>query len=133
MFDYNGYKTCTACNIEKDMCEFSYDIRRPDGRQARCRSCANTLRKTRTKEFNRDSNLKYLYGLGIEGYEKLYQEQEKKCQICQKEFEKLHVDHCHDKKTIRGLLCQQCNLGLGSFKDNVEILERAIKYVKDNQ
>lgn len=42
---------------------------------------------------------------------------------------RLHVDHCHKTMKFRGLLCSSCNTALGQFKDNVELLRKAIKYL----
>jgi hypothetical protein len=39
------------------------------------------------------------------------------------------VDHGHETGEVRGLLCSNCNLGLGYFKDNPKYLEGAIKYL----
>jgi hypothetical protein len=60
--------------------------------------------------------------------------------ICKKEevhrnnqntgISRLSVDHCHNTGKIRGILCTKCNTGLGSFKDNIELLMNAIKYLK---
>ena len=43
---------------------------------------------------------------------------------------KLHIDHDHKTKKIRGLLCHKCNNGLGNFRDNIENLDRAKKYLE---
>jgi hypothetical protein len=65
--------------------------------------------------------------------------QDNKCDICIKSFEKTpHIDHAHSccdgihscDKCRRGLLCDDCNLGLGRFMDSPEILEQAIQYLK---
>ena len=54
------------------------------------------------------------------------------CAICKKEIGwESAVDHCHVTKKIRGLLCRNCNLGLGAFKDNAETIRKAIEYVKN--
>jgi DNA-directed RNA polymerase subunit RPC12/RpoP len=42
----------------------------------------------------------------------------------------LSVDHCHKTNKLRDLLCHQCNSGLGHFKDNIEILQKAIDYLR---
>lgn len=55
------------------------------------------------------------------------------CEICNvlTPASKLHMDHCHVTHKFRGWLCRPCNTGLGALGDNVEGLERAIKYLKD--
>lgn len=57
-----------------------------------------------------------------------------KCKICEtheSEFDKrLAVDHCHKTGKVRGLLCSSCNTSLGKFKDDPEILRRAINYLE---
>jgi hypothetical protein len=66
-------------------------------------------------------------------------DQDNKCALCLKEFIKTpHIDHNHGccpplkscEKCRRDLLCDDCNLGLGRFKDDIEVLERAIQYLK---
>lgn len=39
------------------------------------------------------------------------------------------VDHCHSTGKVRGILCSNCNMGLGKFKDSQELLTRAIAYL----
>ena len=41
-----------------------------------------------------------------------------------------HMDHCHECNTVRGVLCNKCNTGLGKFDDNPILLARAIVYLK---
>ena len=85
-------------------------------------------------ESSRRSHLKRKYGITLEQYNELLSSQDGKCAICN-EDEKcsrnsvLAVDHCHKTGEIRGLLCSHCNRGLGLFKDNSEILTKAIKYI----
>jgi len=57
-------------------------------------------------------------------------DQEYKCAICGEPID-IHapVDHDHKTGEKRGLLCHNCNLGLGKFRDNVAFLERAIQYL----
>lgn len=52
----------------------------------------------------------------------------KVCAICGS-AEKLRVDHCHEIGTIRGVLCNDCNLGLGRFYDSPERLRAAAEYL----
>lgn len=76
-----------------------------------------------------NKRLKHLYGITIEQYEHMYLNQKGRCAICFKNMDKLHVDHCHDTKKVRGLLCGNCNRGLGLFKDNFYYLDRASEYL----
>lgn len=41
------------------------------------------------------------------------------------------VDHCHDTGKVRGLLCFNCNVGIGSLQDDIEMLRKAIKYLEN--
>ena len=88
------------------------------------------------KEQVRAYNLKQSFGITVEEYNTLFQKQDGKCAICkihQKELNKrLAVDHCHITDTIRGLLCTNCNTGIGNLRDSIELLEAAIKYLKDS-
>lgn len=54
----------------------------------------------------------------------------KMCNTCK--VEKIESDFYSSGK-IRGMLCNLCNQGLGHFKDNIEAIERAIKYLEEKQ
>ena len=53
------------------------------------------------------------------------------CAVCSKQV-KLVVDHDHSTNEIRGLLCSNCNTGLGMFKDSTELLEKASNYLRNS-
>lgn len=77
--------------------------------------------------------MKY-YGISIDKYNSLLIAQNYCCAICsisQKEAgEKgLVVDHNHKTNEIRALLCGKCNMGLGLFKENIDILNKAMAYL----
>jgi hypothetical protein len=96
-------------------------------------------RRQRNKEnlkiSNLRSNLRNGFGLTLEEYGALLATQGEVCAICGGKDEKvrLAVDHCHETGDIRGLLCRRCNTGLGLFRDSVELMTRAIQYVKDHR
>jgi hypothetical protein len=74
-------------------------------------------------------------GVTQEQYDGAYLKQKGVCAICSCECSsgrKLSADHCHTSGVFRGLLCTQCNTGLGKFKDNKLLLEKAIQYLKDS-
>jgi len=85
-------------------------------------------------ETRRKTDLRKNYGITVEQYDEMLVAQNYVCAICgdKDENKRLHVDHCHASGRVRGLLCRGCNLGLGKFKDNVETMFAAIKYLSKN-
>ena len=85
---------------------------------------------------NKKLRLKYQYGISPEEYDELVKNQDGKCYLCGIEEnyngKPLYVDHCHTSGKIRKLLCQHCNSGLGMFRDNPELLEKAAEYVREH-
>jgi hypothetical protein len=94
---------------------------------------------------SRKHNLKHRYGITEEQYNQMLIEQKYKCKICRQKPDKnqtqpdkcqtqpdkpLYVDHCHQTKAIRGLLCHKCNVALGHMNDDPEQLERAADYLR---
>jgi hypothetical protein len=77
----------------------------------------------------RAAKLKAAYGLTVEAWDQLYARQRGCCALCGKE-RKLHVDHCHDTNTIRGLLCSGCNTALGTLGDTLESMGRVMAYLR---
>jgi hypothetical protein len=72
------------------------------------------------------------YNLGLGQWGRLFIKQGSCCAICRTNDPgagEWHTDHCHSTNVVRGILCSVCNTSLGGFKDNVVILEAAIKYV----
>lgn len=65
-------------------------------------------------------------------YAELFEAQRGLCGICSEPMTRPILDHCHTTMNIRGLLCQNCNIGLGQFKDKPELLEKAMHYIQTN-
>jgi hypothetical protein len=78
--------------------------------------------------------LRTLYGLTLEEFNLMTARQNGVCAICGKppaiSKKKLHVDHCHRTGKIRKLLCHKCNMGLGAFLDDPEVLRAAASYIE---
>ena len=74
------------------------------------------------------------YGISQEDYNRMFLHQNGACKICLNELPTnkkfLNIDHCHVSGKVRGLLCHNCNLGLGQFKDDVNTLVGAVIYLK---
>lgn len=91
----------------------------------------------------RSTYLKQRYNITEEDYQKLLTEQNGVCKLCggpetRKDpktgvLNQLAIDHCHDKNIIRGLLCGKCNRALGGFQDRVDLLQKAIDYLKSTE
>lgn len=77
-----------------------------------------------TKEYD----LRTKYGITYEDYEELLVKQDGKCALCGR-VSVLAIDHCHKTGKIRGLLCNQCNLGIGLLKEDPEIFKKALEYL----
>jgi len=71
-----------------------------------------------------------MYGITLEQFTTMREQQGGMCLICHKFMDKPHVDHCHATGKVRGLLCGNCNRGLGVFFENIQTLENAISYLK---
>lgn len=92
----------------------------------------NKLKKQKHWDTNRNASLKRQFGISQKDYLNMLQQQNNQCAICKKpkSNKNLDVDHCHKTKIVRGLLCRLCNVGLGSFRDNPELLEKAADYLR---
>lgn len=76
------------------------------------------------------------YGLTLDQYDELSIQQGDVCALCgnvNKNGKRLFVDHNHKTGQVRGLLCNNCNSGLGFFRDNPQILANAIEYLKGTE
>jgi len=118
-------RVCNICGIGKNFNCFGKFNNGYMGRLSVCKKC-NTMRKFAYK-------MKELYGMTVFQYEKIYSEQKGLCGICkQKSKRELCVDHDHnsDILKIRGLLCHNCNMGIGTLGDTLECLQKAKKYLQ---
>lgn len=117
-------KLCPCCGARKPITEF---LSKSGGKV--CKICVSC----RGKQFSR-----YRTKLGAppEVVEALIEQQDFKCSICREPLKLgtryVHVDHDHITKKVRGILCHQCNAGLGMFKDNVSFLSAAISYLEEH-
>lgn len=93
--------------------------------------------------YQRDWNWLNRFGLTAEDYARMLAQQDGKCAICRQPETAIHhktgepralaVDHDHKTNAVRGLLCRDCNTGLGLFDDDLETLRSAIAYLERHQ
>lgn len=118
----NGTKTCSSCKELKPLSEFEKSPRNWAGVTKQCKKC-----RAVTKGGNW---LVWRYGITKDQFEKMKLSQDGRCAICLTPTKRLYVDHCHNTKRVRGLLCHGCNAGLGLFGENPTTMLRAIEYIK---
>ena len=149
-------KLCSICREVKPLSDYYFHNRNSKLKtryNAECKKCQNAksrqyqrdnkekikklsaLYYRNNKEKSKAYNLNRWYGITMEEYDEIYILQGGRCAICgihQSELKKsLSVDHCHDTGEVRGLLCGTCNLSLGGFGDNVDVLRNALKYLEN--
>ena len=133
-------KTCCDCKLSKPLDEFHNSNGHSQKKASRCIPCQATYgaawykkNKERIQERMRGTAYMRYYGITIDEYDVLYEEQNRGCAICSaptgSNNKRLAVDHNHETGEVRGLLCDDCNTGLGKFKDNPNLLAIAINYL----
>lgn len=93
--------------------------------------------KEKVREGWHKNVLRWRFGITFEQYNKMLADQGGVCKICgefklSKNTRRMAVDHCHTSNKIRGILCDDCNVGIARFKDDAKRLESAINYLKLN-
>ncbi len=120
-----GLKSCGTCDQIKSLDLFGSNRGRYDGKSEICKPCRNP--KVRVKKF----------GITEKDLHRMMQQQMERCAICGVHSNLVHdglaIDHCHESNKVRGLLCANCNRGLGLFKDNIYHLQKAIFYLEKNK
>lgn len=118
--------TCATCGPEA-----SLKYKRQSNGRLRL-ACRTGDRGKSAKSQERALKYRTRYGITIEDYETLSQQQDGRCALCgglPRGTKRLHVDHCHETGRVRGLLCIGCNRALGALGDSPEGLARALTYV----
>ena len=119
-------KACSKCKIEKpyNAATFRLNKNKSSGLDSWCRECAKDYRNSRRKTIApKEWDL-------VAGQEEKFilAKNSTVCVICGEES--AVVDHDHNTRVIRGPLCQRCNMGLGHFRDDPELLEFAAMYLR---
>lgn len=97
------------------------------------RAYGKAYREKNKERINANRRKNYLaktFGTARDWYEKTLEEQGGKCAICGKIPRIFTVDHNHETGCVRGILCSNCNTGIGLFKESEENLVSAIEYLK---
>lgn len=144
--------SCTKCKQVQQRENFpdakyrgkSYSNGPRGGKSSHCRTCNNLRAKTWTKVnikkvslSARKRHLLSKFGMSLEDFNVMLLQQDNCCGICgcegdsprvkQKNF---CVDHSHNTRAVRGILCDSCNLILGYANDDVALLKKCITYLE---
>lgn len=128
-------KECNKCKEILPIDNFYKHKKSKDGYNWSCIKCCNGISKNYYKNNIlkiKDSHYKNSYNISLEKYIEMYKECAGKCNICSRQFSVLCIDHNHITGKIRGLLCSNCNKGIGFLQTDVGInfLELAADYLK---
>ena len=131
----NGRKSCAKCGKKKPLDQFHKNKRSFDGRKSYCKACSiecQEILREKDPSHIRMAQIKTKYNLSSKEYEDLLKRQRRKCAICRQPFDRTpNVDHNHRTGKVRGLLCTNCNAGLGNFLDKIPLLTAAISYLRN--
>lgn len=144
---------CSRCCVLKPREKFYKSTSESRNHRYQCKDCDRISRSSTANKDKHKAYLKQHYatnkiryaersrkarllklGVTIEMYDQMFVKQEGLCAICGSpekiKNRRLATDHCHSTGSIRGLLCQACNTGLGKLKDCKETLLKAVKYLE---
>lgn len=152
-------RQCTCCKLLKPLVDFRIRTRRTPKPRSQCKTCEAMAQRQRAKrpenrkrkklvqlqweQKNPERHKRNLLRRAFRRYgcpeEQLNQWIQRYldavfCDICglkpnNGRWRSLHIDHCHQTGIIRGFLCDNCNLGLGKFKDRPDLLLAAANYL----
>jgi hypothetical protein len=137
-------KVCSHCRQAKSLDEYYVTKKKLKSGKIKktpryiCKACdrkAKRERDKRTPEHRANKHLLDKYGITLEDKRSMIQQQGCKCAICpvklsDVDLSKSHVDHCHETGIIRGILCSNCNRGIGHLQHDPQILRSATRYVE---
>lgn len=141
----NGRYICSKCSREYSIKHYHSNKKPLTTKQKEDKKISNLKWKHTVRESGFTNQqitvIKNRYNLLEEDLVFLVKKQDCKCAICNRKLNiarnveggksaDLCIDHCHTTNKVRGLLCRDCNLALGMFKDNINSLTNAIKYLE---
>ena len=155
--DFGKTKACRTCGEVKALAEFSPDLRARDRRYSTCKGCMAARRRATyaadpeagreymrnwkadnpgaRREANRKADIPRRFGISVYEYDARKSEVTH-CGICGTDdpgVKGWSLDHCHSTGKIRKFLCNNCNTGLGLFRDDPERLIRAAEYILEHR
>ncbi len=144
-------KQCPKCKRTISSDGFYLNKKTKSGLQSWCKECSRIASKWYHKENpqkakiyshrSRRKRTSDCYQFTVKEYEVLLQRSNGVCEICGSPetiksrtgtLRPLSIDHCHKTGKIRGLLCHRCNVAIGLFKEDLDIMASAASYLINN-
>lgn len=128
-------KVCPHCRKIKSPKQFYKDKSKKSGLSSWCKKCS--LEKDRLMSYSeqmRIHHLKQSYGITLEQYDKMVEDQNGVCAICgniNSNGRRLSVDHNHNTGKVRALLCGGCNARLSVVEDK-NFIKKAKQYLREH-
>ncbi|MEV6327331.1 endonuclease VII domain-containing protein [Streptomyces sp. NPDC051909] len=119
-----GHKHCRGCGKTKPHSEWHLKNSASDGLASRCKECKAAVGPA--------GHLRRKYGITEAERDQMIRDQGGVCIICL-QTPAVHVDHCHKTGKVRGVLCLNCNIGLGLLKESPDRIRRAIAYLEGSR
>lgn len=141
-------KRCTQCNQDKKLYDFNFitDKNNNISFTSICSNCKSKKSNAkRTPELARSNHLVSRYGITSEEFDEILARQNFRCATCKRTKEEWmnesrkgapsqwQVDHDHVTGKVRGALCHACNIGIGKFNDDIEVIQNVIDYIKSHR
>lgn len=122
-------KICNICHKLLDTKEFAKNQNAKNNRSVRRPSCGKCRKKLEGINLSQSAK--------IEWQKKKPRNEPFECPICAKRTIagitcKVVLDHDHNSGKVRGWICDSCNTGIGRFQDDVDLIEKAIKFLKQS-
>lgn len=121
---------CKKCKKILPTAQFTRDASNHRGFAFQCKKCVKT-RPHRQLEYQNWQAKKKMYGVTKDHFYKMLSEQKGVCLICKKTPKRFVIDHNHTTKKVRGLLCNNCNSGIGYLGDSISMLRNAAIYLEE--
>jgi hypothetical protein len=130
-------KRCTVCLEEKPLTDYYKN-------HGKCKRCFIKRQQEKYDPVkNREKQLRRMYDIGLEDYDRMFIEQNGQCKLCgttnpggrqtgRGKVDVFFVDHCHSTGKVRGLLCNTCNRAIGQVGEKIAFFENAILYLKEH-
>lgn len=122
---------CRDCGLEKLDSDFPRNRSTGSGYGTYCKECHNRRGRESVRKAggSRNYHLRQKYGVEMAEVERRIMRQGGRCAVC-KMGQAVQVDHDHETGSIRGVVCLNCNAGMGHFRDDPALLASAAAYLR---